>query len=1170
MDPKDFVHLHTHSHYSLLEALPKPKALVERIKSQGMTALALTDNGCLYGAVEFYKACKEAGVKPIIGMDAYVAPHRMSDKRARVDDKPHRLPLIVLNGVGYQNLLKISTAGFLDGFYYKPRIDKEFLKGKTEGLLAMTGSTKGEIPVALAMGDREKAKRLVLEYQELFGKENFYLELIHHPDFSEQVEMNTWLRELSQETGAPLIATKNVFYLNPDDKDAYEAQLCIMRGRTLEEHRRTNTEDVDLSMSTPEIICDYFEDVPDALAATKQIADRVNFEMDLGKNYLPIFPMPAGKTDEAYLAELALAGLKKRYCDPLPPEVVERYEYEYEVIKRMGFCSYFIIVQDFVVFAKSSGMLVGPGRGSAAGSIIAYGLQITDLDPLKYGLLFERFLNPDRISLPDVDMDFADTRRAEVLEYVKKKYGEDCVAGIITFGTLKPKAAVRDAARVLGLSFSEADIIAKAIPDPVQGKYEPLKKSITDQPEVAGLYNGNPMAREVLDLAIKLEGNPRHASQHACGIVIGDRPLVERVPLQKGQREEMELITQYSLNSAEAAGLVKMDFLGLSNLTVIQDALEIIEAVRHERVNMDTIPLDDQKTFALLGRGDTTGVFQLESDGMKRYIRHLKPTAFEDIIAMVALYRPGPMQFIESYIDRKHGKEKVRYEHPLMENAFRETYGIPVYQEQVMQVSKDMAGFTGGEADTLRKAMGKKIAELMEKMKVKFIEGAVKKGVKEDVAKAVFQKLEDFAAYGFNKSHAACYAMIAYRTAYLKAHYPPEFMAALMNSDLQTLDRITIEVAECERLGTHVLPPDVNESFAGFAVVPQTGNIRWGLSAIKNFGEEAARAMVRERKANGPYKDFADFVARTESKFFNKKSLESLVKSGTFDRFEDRSLLIGNLEQILLFHRQVRKDKEQNQVSFFDFAPQISEGALPLRKTPTIPRAQLLAWEKELLGLYISSHPAHGFEQALGPHVTPCNKAREMTDGTVVRMAGVTGEPKRIFTKKDQKPMAFVRFEDTTGGLDLVIFPRLYAKIRERLLPETMATIEGKVSIRARGEVQETSILVNTFLPFTEEEIPAVAHMLSQGAVDEAYLKKPEVQEDYSAGLTICVPERPSKEIVEKMRASFRSHPGRSPVFLLVESGGEKKRLSTEYRIEKTPGLLEEIAKILGENSILM
>ncbi len=1169
MDSKDFVHLHTHTYYSLLQALPSPKALVSHVKEQGMSAVAITDNGGLHGAVEFYKACKAKEITPIIGIDMYLAQHRMTDKRPRIDDRPYRLPLIALNKQGYQNLLKITTAGYLDGFYYKPRVDKEFLQDHAKGLVAFSGALNGEIPMALSMSDYEKAAKLVEEYKKIFGKDNFYLELIHHPDFGRQVDMNEAIKKLALQTKTQLVATKNLFYLDPDDRDGYEAQLCIMRGRTIEDFRRTSTEDVDLSIGNPEEIIEYFKDVPEACENTRKIADRVNFEMDLGNNYLPIFPMPEGKTDEDYLHELSLKGLKMRYGDDLSDEIMERFEYEFGVIKGMGFPSYFIIVQDFVVWAKDQGILVGPGRGSAAGSIISYALRITDIDPLKYGLLFERFLNPDRVSLPDVDLDFADNRRGEVLDYVKKQYGEDKVAGIITFGTLKPKAAVRDAARVLGLSFAEGDVIAKAIPDPLQGKYTPLAKSIEEDPELSMIYKNDSIARRVINLAIKLEGNPRHASQHACGIVIGDKPLVERVPVQKGQREDMEYVTQFSLNSAEAAGLVKMDFLGLSNLTVIQDALEIIKAVHDVEVDIDTIPLDDKKTFELLGRGETTGVFQLESGGMKRYIRSLKPTQFEDIVAMVSLYRPGPMQFIDSFIRRKYGKEKIVYEHPLMKNAFKETYGIPVYQEQVMQVAKDMAGFSGGQADTLRKAMGKKIAELMAKMKVLFVEGAMKNGVSNKVAEKVFKKLEDFAAYGFNKSHAACYAMIAYRTAYLKAHYTPEFMAALMNSDINTIDRITIEVEECDRLGMKVLAPDVNESFPGFAVVPETGNIRWGLAAIKNFGEEAAKAVTRERKENGLYEDLADFATRVEGKYFNKKSLDALIKSGALDRFENRSTLVANMDQLLQFNKQAMRDRDQNQVSMFDLAPEMSESKLSLRKVKPISESQLLGWEKELLGLYISSHPASLFSKKFQGHVTRTAEAVKGEDGMSVKIAGVVTSIKKILTKKKQQPMAFVRVEDMDGAIELVVFPKLYSKVRDLLVEDTYVLVQGKVSVRERGDVEERSVLCDEIVKFTDKDIDEVQVMLARGGWNTDGFGAEE-EDLIQSGITIRMPEKPDHDMIDKLREVFKASPGHEPIYLLVESGGKSSHISTEYSIEKSRNVLSKIAEIVGKDSIIV
>lgn len=1189
MEPKDFVYLHVHSHYSLLEALPKPKTLVKRAKELGMTSLALTDNGNMYGAVEFFKACKDAEIKPILGCDIYVAQHGMTDKRPRVDDRPYRLLLLVENEEGYRNLSRIVTAAFLEGFYYKPRVDKTFLRAHSKGLIALTGSVAGEIPHAITEGDLSKAKERIAEYQDIFGKENFFLELIAHPDMPRQVDVNDALKKLAQELDVPLVATKNVFYMDPEDREGYEAQLCIQRSRTLEDFRRTSTEEVDLSFGTPEEIMEYFADVPEAIENTKKIADRLNFTLELGKNFLPIYPLPEGKTDNDELRDLCITGLKERYGDPIPSEVMERFEFEFGTIVRMGFSSYFLIVQDYITWAKDNGVLVGPGRGSAAGSIIAYALRITDIEPLRYGLLFERFLNPDRISMPDIDTDFADRGRGKVLQYITQRYGADKVAGIITFGTMMPRAAVRDAARVLGLSFQEADEIAKAVPPPVQGKHTPLKLAVEESPDLKTLYEGNPMTRRVIDLAMKIEGNPRHASQHACGFVIGDRPLVERVPLQAGQHEDTALVTQYSLNSAEAAGLVKMDFLGLSNLTIIEDTLEIIEAVYKVNIDMKSIPLDDKSTFELLGRGDTTGVFQLESDGMKRYIRELLPSQFEDIIAMVSLYRPGPMQFIESFIRRKHGIEQVVYEHPLMENAFKETYGIPVYQEQVMQVSKDMAGFTGGEADSLRKAMGKKIAELMAKMKVKFIEGSVKNGVKHEVAEKIFQKLEDFAAYGFNKSHAACYAMIAYQTAYLKAYYPECFMAALMNSDAGNIDRITIEVEECARIGLTVLPPDVNESFAGFAVVKGTKNVRWGLMAIKNVGAEIAEEIVRERKRNGPYKDLADFLSRVKSHAFNKKTLEALMKCGALDRFGDRAQLVSNLEQLVQFNKQVQQEQERNQSSLFDLGGTIAERKLELLPAERISRSTLLAWEKELLGLYVSSHPASIFHDTLVQGGTTSLKdALQGEDGAVVRVAGVVGAVKQIFTKKKNEPMAFVRLEDPTGSAETVVFPKTYAKVRFGLIEGSFVLLSGKVSIRKRAvvteegdeEKEERSLLADSIVFFQEADASRIAEDLRAGqwpGGDEDVLQefrkssqddKQKTFQKLNYEITLAMPQKPPSDTVARVREILRKYPGDSRVYLKVLVGEQEKKIATEYQVRPSPVLLEELQGILGQNAV--
>jgi DNA polymerase-3 subunit alpha len=1168
MKPEDFVHLHVHSHYSLLEALPSPKALAIRTKELGMNSIALTDNGAMYGAVEFYQACLENEIKPIIGLDAYIAQNKMTDKRARIDDRPYRLTLIAYNEQGYKNLMKISTAGFVEGFYYKPRVDHNFLSRHSEGLIALSGGVRGEIPSYISQDNHNRAKELISVYQGIFGKDNFFIELVHQPDSGEQVDLNDAMKKFAKENNLPLVATRNIHYLNPEDRDGYEAQLCIQKGRTLEEFRRTSTDDSDLSFGNPADIIEYFKDVPEACENTRKIADRIDFKMDLGNAYLPIFPLPEGQNDNSYLRELSLVGLKKRYGDNISAEIMERFEFEYEVITKMGYSSYFIIVQDFVNFAKNRGILVGPGRGSAAGSLISYALSITDLDPLKYGLLFERFLNPDRVSMPDVDMDFADSRRGEILAYVTEKYGADKVAGIITFGTMKPKAAVRDAARVLGLTFSEADVIAKAVPDPIQGRHTPLKIAREEQPELRDLLAHDQLARDVIDLAMKIEGNPRHTSQHACGFVIGDIPLVERSPVQSGQREDTAFIVQYSLNSAEAVGLVKMDFLGLSNLTVIQDCLDIIEAVRGEKVDIENVPLDDKETFELLGRGDTTGVFQLESDGMKRYIRDLKPTEFEDIVAMVSLYRPGPLSagMVPQYINRKNGREKVIYDHPLMESVLKETYGVTVYQEQIMKISRVLAGFTAGQADTLRKAMGKKKRDVLEKMKADFIGGCEKNGVKSSIAEKVWHDWEGFADYAFNKSHAACYALISYRTAYLKAHYTSEFMAALMNADISLIDRITIEVEECKRLGIEVLAPDVNESYPGFAVQKATGNIRWGLSAIKNFGADAALLIQKERKANGQFKDLVDFLSRMDTKAVNKKNLEALIKAGALDRFDTRPTLYGNLDRILKFHKQIRKDQEQNQVSLFDLTPTISEQSLNLQAITDFDQSLLFAWEKEMLGLYVSTHPASLLTENIKKHLIPANNLANIEDGQIVKIGGIIADIKRILTKKDQKPMAFLRVDDWTDSLEIVIFPKIYSQYRDKLVDNMYAIIKGKVSRRERGEDTEISVLADELVVFHLNDIPQMEYKVS---VDDFNPIKVDDNQPKIHGLFLRVRNNITPDLIAKLRAVLQKYPGTEPVYLLVISGNEEKRISTEYNFEKSARSLKELADLIGQDNII-
>lgn len=1166
-----FVHLHTHSHFSLLNALPSPEALVVRAKEQGATAIALTDLDALYGAIAFYQVCQSEGMKPIIGLDVHVAPEHRSLKRARVDKMAWRLTLLAENNTGYQNLLKLSSLGFLEGFYYTARVDDELLQRYHDGIIALSGDLHGEIAALLQRGDRAKAAKKACFYRDLFGAENFYLELVHRPDDAEQVRTNNVFIELSADTGIPLVATSDSYYLDPEDHEGLETLHCIQKGRTLEEERRMSGEAVDLSLKHPEVMARAFSDVPEAMENTVKIADRCDVTLSLYQNYLPHVDVPEGKTDNEYLREVCEMGLQERYGN-MEGEIKERFEYEFGTIANMGFASYFLIVYDFVRFAKEHGILVGPGRGSAAGSIVAYALKITDLDPIKYGLLFERFLNPDRVSMPDIDMDFADTRRAEVLDYVRTKYGSDHVAGIITFGTMMPRAAVRDAARVLGLTFSEADRIAKRIPPPVQGRHMPLARAVKDHAELREDYRDNPLTRQVIDLAMRIEGTPRHASQHACGVVISDRPLTDYVPIQESQHDDLDYVSQYSLSSVEAAGLVKIDFLGLSNLSIIEQALEIIEAVHGTRVNIDTIPLNDQMTFDLLGRGETVGVFQLESEGMQRYLAELKPSEFQDIVAMCALYRPGPLSagMVPQYIQRKHGRQKVVYDHPLMEEILRETYGVTVYQEQIMKLSQVLAGFTGGEADTLRKAMGKKKRDVLAKMRAQFIAGCQKNGLSKILANKIWADWEGFADYAFNKSHSACYGMIAYRTAYLKAHYPAEFMAAVMNSDSGNIDRMTIEVHECRRIGIDVLPPDVNESFAGFGVVGHEKKIRWGLVAIKNVGEEVAHAMVNERKAHGPYADISDFISRVSSKHVNRKSLESLVKAGAFDRFGERGMFLANIDAILRAHKQVQQDAHTQQGSLFALAPNLSQSHVTLKDAPPVSRIERLGWEKELLGIYITEHPFVSFAEHLNTFLVHLCDVDGKPDGAFVKIGGVVEAVRIIVTKKGEQ-MAFVRFEDGRGACEAVFFPRAFAEYKNFLTEGSLCVVSGKISER---EGQAKSVLANSMVCFTEETFDEVEAMLRQGAwVDEPahQTAKEQAAEQHKLqgpAVVISLNRAPSEKQISGLRTIFTHRAGDVPVQFSIDAGGRRKWIKTEYAISSKDAVVQAIGEIVGQENV--
>ncbi|MSR85514.1 DNA polymerase III subunit alpha [Candidatus Uhrbacteria bacterium] len=1169
LTPSPFVHLHVHSMFSLFDAIGNVDQLVERAKEMGYDALALTDHAGLYGAVEFYEVAKKAGIKPIIGVEVYVAAHKHTDKRAGIDAHSSHLTILAETNQGYQNLLKLVSRSYLDGFYYKPRIDKELLREFHEGLIVLSGCLKGEIPKACQAHDTERAERLVHEYQDILGAQNFFLELVHHPESPTQSDVNHRLIELSKKTGAPIVATKDAHYLHVDDREAQDVLVCIHEGKVVDDHNRQSMSAVDLSLSAPQDMIDAFCDHPEAIANTRRIADRCSVELELGKSLLPEFEVPSGETGVSYLRKLCALGLVERYPEEAKrQEANERMEFELATIERMGFAAYFLIVQDYIVWAKEHGVIVGPGRGSAAGSVVSYVLKITNLDPLHYDLLFERFLNPDRISMPDIDTDFDDVKRKDVIEYVMKKYGSNHVAGIITFGTMAARAAVRDVGRALGMPYPQVDQIAKSVPPPVQGKHIPLEKSIVEAPELHALYDSDPRIKRLLDLAIKLEGTARHASQHACGIVITPSPLVEYAPVQKAQGGDVEYVVQYSLHSAELMGLLKMDFLGLSNLSVIRDCLEIVQAVHQITMDIDRIPLDDAETYELLSRGETTGVFQLESEGMKKYIRELKPTVIEDIIAMVALYRPGPLGagLVESFILRKHGKEKVSYLHPLMEEALKSTYGIPVYQEQVMRVSKDMAGFTGGEADTLRKAMGKKNAKLMAEMRAKFVMGSIRNEVKREIAEAIFKQFEEFAAYGFNKSHSACYALIAYQTAYLKAHYPMAFMAALLNSDCTNLDRVTIEVDECRRMGLEVMAPDVNESFARFSVVKGTNKLRFGLITIKGLGEDVVESIIQERKKGGSYQSLSDFISRITHHGFNRRSLEALIRAGAFDRFDERNTLYFNIDAILEYHRRLTSEASSGQANLFASSGTSSHAPLVLKPAPPASSREKLMWEKELLGLYVSAHPFREYQERLTglfeSMINLPNKKKEKK----IRLGGIVTLAKKIYTKNNE-PMVFLKVEDTTGDIEVVVFPRVYRENPDIWQADRMLVISG----RLQEKDGDLKYLAESGYEITPNNIDEVAKYLDTNVISAAAgIQDPRLREDdrREQAVTVHLRAQLPDSFLQKAREVFDRNPGLYRVYFLIENEQGKQKIESSYRIALNEAVIKELEAVLGTNTI--
>ena len=1228
----DFVHLHNHTFHSVLDGLTKIHDLVDKVKELGMEAAAVTDHGTMSGILDYYKTAKKAGIKPIIGIETYVATRSRFDRDPGKDKQRFHLTVLAMNNTGFHNLMKLSTRANLEGMYYKPRIDHDLLEELNEGLIVLSGCASGEIGVALKEDDYDHARDIAKWYKSILG-DRYYLELQDHghpksnTHWDVQAKINEGLIKLSKELDIEMVVTCDGHYLTHEYQDAHEILLCVGTGSYLSDEKRMSLKDFELHLTDPRDIIDHWgEEFPEVIRNTKKIADRCDVEIELGRILIPKYPLPDGENEHSYLLRLTYQGLLQRYngaskeeaekLDPdeiipkLSDEVRERAKMELGVMGNMGYEGYFLIVQDFINWGKSQGIVFGPGRGSAAGSIIAYALNITDLDPLKYGLLFERFLNPDRISMPDIDVDIQDTRRDEVIEYCAKKYGEDHVSNIATFGKMFGRMAVRDVARVLEVPYAESDRLAKLVPPPSQGRHIPLSVSIKEDADLRNEYENNPTAKEVLDYAIQLEGTIRSHGVHACGVVIAPDTLVNYIPLEMAQKGVVA--TQFPMGEVEELGLLKMDFLGLSNLTIINNAMRIIRKAYKKEINLSELPLDDKKTYELFQRGDTTGVFQLESAGMKRYLRGLKPTTFEDIIAMVALYRPGPIQFIDSFIRRKHGEEEITYLHPGMKNSLKNTYGILVYQEQFMQISKEWCGFTGGQADTLRKAVGKKKIDLMKKVKPEFVEGAVKVGgATKEIAETFWTQLEEFANYCFNKSHAACYGLIAYWTAYLKAHYPDAFMAALMTSDHDDTDRLAIEITECKHMGISVLSPDVNESFVEFAVVPNENKIRFGMSAVKGVGVGAVEEVLRARE-DGPFTSVEDFARRVSTSKFNRKAWESLIKSGAFDDMGDRSDLLFNLDSITSFASKLQKEAASGQTNLFgmlggDDAASV-QSTLHLQKAPVKhDDKERLMWERELLGLYISAHPLDRYETYLSEQTQPLTQLVPEYDSRMMTVGGIISTVRTIVTKSGSK-MAFVGIEDKFGEGEIIVFPNLYEKVGAKLVQDAVIRVSGKNSARDRdGNLgNESKLIADDIIVITDNDIngyestgrkmdaPKISSAVKKerreayrnqknGASPKSAVKndaaKPQPK-THSAPVNVA-PEIPASKLfvyikdpndhsrLVKMKFVCGENAGTTDV-VLVLGEKEKSAMRLPFKVDANDNLLSQLKNTLGEECVVL
>ncbi|EQK41397.1 DNA polymerase III, alpha subunit [[Clostridium] bifermentans ATCC 638] len=1155
---KDFVHLHVHTEYSLLDGFSRIKNLVNRAKELNMSAVAITDHGCMFGAIDFFKVAKKEGIKPIIGCEVYTAPRGMKDKDPNFDKSQGHLILLAKDTTGYQNLIKLVSAAYVQGFYYKPRVDIDEIKKHSEGIIALSACLAGDVSQALMNRNYDKAKNIALKYKEIFGEENYYLEIQDH-NLPEQKEVNRELIRLSKEIGVGLVATNDVHYVRKEDSKIHDILMCIQMGKTVNDPARMRFGSDEFYLKSREEMEEIFPEVQEALDNTSKIAQMCNVEFDFNTIHLPQYDVPDGYTPQEYLRMLCFKGLKERYKKP-SQEILDRLEYELGVIEKMGYVEYFLITWDFINFARENSIMVGPGRGSAAGSIVSYTLYITDIDPIKYSLLFERFLNPERVSMPDIDIDFCYERREEVIDYVKRKYGEDHVAQIITFGTMGAKAAIRDVGRVLDVSYNKVDNIAKEIPFALGMT---IDKALDTNPNLRKLYEEDSETKEIIDVSRKIEGMLRHASTHAAGVVISKKPIDEYVPLYKHQDA---ITTQFTMTTLEELGLLKMDFLGLRTLTVIRDALDLIEKNHNLKINFSKIEYDDPKVYELLSSGNTLGVFQLESAGMRSFMKQLKPDNFEDIVAGISLYRPGPMDSIPVYINNKNNPENVEYLHKKLKPIMEVTYGCLVYQEQVMQVVRDLGGYSYGRSDLVRRAMGKKKMDVMEKEREYFIHGktdengeleiagCVRNGVPEDIGNKIFDDMIDFAKYAFNKSHAAAYGVLAYETAYLKAHYPVEFMAALITSVMGNTDKVVEYIRECNSLKIDVLKPDINKSFTKFSV--EDKSIRFGLAAVKNVGVNVLNNIIKERESGGEFKDFNEFCKRLDSKDLNKRIIESLIKCGAFDEMGDNraSLLLG-YEKLLESISMDRKKNLAGQVSLFDGFEMDESINNDIQSMYTLPHVkeleekERLYLEKEVLGMYVSGHPLSQYKDEIKRNTTINNaELNEIKDDYItylnlnereVTMGGIVIN-KTIRTTKRNDLMAIIELEDLFGVIEVIVFPQVLQKYNTVIQEDKIIYIDGRLSIK---EDENAKLIARE-----------IRDMNDSGNKDKPilYLKINSIE---------------NKELVNDLISVVTKYPGENDIYIYAENIKQVYKWN-HIKVNINENLINELEHILPKTNI--